>query len=72
MSGSNGKDSTLEYILSDACGFLCLHPYVPGAKGHRFLWPRAGDAYLFVGALGMFHRGPESLPRVDERGRRVR
>jgi hypothetical protein len=30
MSDSNGMDSTLEYILSDAHGFLQLCPFVPG------------------------------------------
>jgi hypothetical protein len=31
MSGGDGIDSTLEYILSDACEFLLLHPFVPDA-----------------------------------------
>jgi hypothetical protein len=30
-SGSNGMDSALEYILSDARGFLWLHPFIHGA-----------------------------------------
>jgi hypothetical protein len=30
-SGGDEMDSTLEYILSDACGFLWLRPFVPGA-----------------------------------------
>jgi hypothetical protein len=45
MSGSDGMDYVLEYILSDALGFLRLHPLVPGAYGHRFLRPEAGNAY---------------------------
>jgi hypothetical protein len=31
MLGSDGMDSTLEYILSDARGFLLLRPFVPDA-----------------------------------------
>jgi len=30
MSGGDGIDSTLGYILSDVCGFLLLHPFMPG------------------------------------------
>jgi hypothetical protein len=29
MSGGDGMDSTLKYILSDATGFLLLHPFMP-------------------------------------------
>jgi hypothetical protein len=29
MSSGDGMDSTLKYILSDVCGFLLLHPFVP-------------------------------------------
>jgi hypothetical protein len=31
MSGGDGMDSTLEYILSDTRGFLQLRPFMPGA-----------------------------------------
>jgi hypothetical protein len=30
MSGGDGMDSTLEYILSDAHGLLRLCPFMPG------------------------------------------
>jgi hypothetical protein len=46
MSGDDGMDSTLEYILSDTCGFLLLHPFVSGDVyplwgAPRHVWPRA-------------------------------
>jgi hypothetical protein len=31
MSGGDGIDSTLEYILSDACGFVLILPFMPDA-----------------------------------------
>jgi hypothetical protein len=31
MLDGGGIDSTLEYILSDVCEFLLLHPFVPDA-----------------------------------------
>jgi hypothetical protein len=45
MSGDgDGMDSTLEYILSDVCGFLLLCPFMPR--------PRAGNVYPLRGAPG--------------------
>jgi hypothetical protein len=32
ISGSDGMDSLLEYILSDERGFLQLCPFVPGVS----------------------------------------
>jgi hypothetical protein len=29
MSGGDGMDSLLEYILTDVLGFLLLHPFMP-------------------------------------------
>jgi hypothetical protein len=40
MSGDDGMDSTLEYILSDACGFLLLYPFMP-----RLLRPPLPEAW---------------------------
>jgi hypothetical protein len=51
MSGGDGKDSTLEYPMLDARGFLLLRPFVPGALAYRFPRPRAGDAYPLWGAF---------------------
>jgi hypothetical protein len=31
MSGGDGMDSTLEYILTDMHGFLLLRPFMPDA-----------------------------------------
>jgi hypothetical protein len=31
MSGGDGMDSTLEYILLDVSGFLLLRPFMPDA-----------------------------------------
>jgi hypothetical protein len=33
-------DSSLEYMLSGACGLLQLRPIVPGASSHGFSRPR--------------------------------
>jgi hypothetical protein len=41
-------DSILEYILTDAHGFLRLRPVVPGTYGHRFPRPGAGNAYSLL------------------------
>jgi hypothetical protein len=54
-------DSTLEYILLDACEFLLLRPFVPDAYDCRCGVPP-----------GTFDRGPESLPWVIDRGGRGR
>jgi hypothetical protein len=70
MSGSNGMNSTLEYVQSDARGFLLLRLFVPGAEDRRFLRPGAGDVYQLRGAPDTFDWVPESLPRVIERGER--
>jgi hypothetical protein len=51
MSGGDGNDSTLKYILSDAHGFLQLCPFIPGALGRRLLSPGVGNSYPFVGSL---------------------
>jgi hypothetical protein len=32
MSGVDGMDSILEYVVSDVCWFLLLSPIVPGAE----------------------------------------
>jgi hypothetical protein len=32
MSGGDGMDSTLEYMLSGVCGFLWSRPIVPRAQ----------------------------------------
>jgi hypothetical protein len=51
MSGRNGMDSTLEYILSDARGFLM-------SLCARHLRPRVGNFYSFVGShRACFTRG---------------
>jgi hypothetical protein len=72
MSDDNAMDSTLEYILTDACGFLLLCPSMPSAKGHRFLRPGVGEAYPLwePPPPETIDRGPRSLTlQVDERGR---
>jgi hypothetical protein len=61
MSGDgDGMDSTLEYILSDACGFLLLCPFMPR--------PRAGNVYPLRGAPGHVWPGAQ----VSASGRRER
>jgi hypothetical protein len=56
-------DSILEYILSDARGILRLCPFILGSYGHRFLRPRVGNAYPFVGSPRMRSTGdPGSFP----------
>jgi hypothetical protein len=52
MSGGDGMDSTLNYILSDMRVFILLGPFVPRAKVHRFLRPEVGDANPLWGAPG--------------------
>jgi hypothetical protein len=56
MSSGDGMDSTLEYVLSDAHGFLLLRPFV--YSGARFSMrlgakQRAGDDEFYrLGLLG--------------------
>jgi hypothetical protein len=52
MLGGDGMDSTLEYILLDACEFLLLRPFVPDAYDRRFPGPGASDVYPLRGTPG--------------------
>jgi hypothetical protein len=62
MSDDNGMASTLEYILSDVCGFLLLRPFMSGLERAMF---------IHCGELsGTFDQGLESLSRVIKRGGR--
>jgi hypothetical protein len=72
MSGGDGMDSTLEYILSDACGFLLLCPFVPGDQGRCSPRPGVGDAFCCGKPPSTFDQGPRSLPQVNERCERGR
>jgi hypothetical protein len=66
-------DFILEYILSDARGFLWLHPFVLGAWDRHFPWPRVGNAYTFAGSpwacltgvLGVCHGSMREAGGVD-------
>jgi hypothetical protein len=49
MSGGDEMYSTLEYILSDACGFLLLCPFVLGAYDCHFPRTGASDVYPLRG-----------------------
>jgi hypothetical protein len=37
VSGGDGMDSVLEYILSDVRGLLRLRPFVPDSLGQHFV-----------------------------------
>jgi hypothetical protein len=52
MSGGDGMDSTLEYVLSDAHEFLLLRPFMPATEDCRFPRPRASDVYPLRRAPG--------------------
>jgi hypothetical protein len=65
-------NSLLEYIMTNACGFLLLRPFVPDASDRRFPRLGAGGAYLLCRAPGTLDWGPGSLPWVDKRGRKGR
>jgi hypothetical protein len=72
MSSGDGMDSTLEYILSDTRGFLlyvllCQAPKTAVSQG-----PERAMFICYGEPLGMFDRGPKSLPWVIERGGRGR
>jgi hypothetical protein len=64
VSGGDGMNSVLEYILSDKHWLLRLRPFVPGSYGYRFRRPGVGNAYPFEGSP----RGAGFSPWVDGRG----
>jgi hypothetical protein len=72
VSGSDGMDLVLEYILLDACGLLRLHPFVPGSYGRCFPRPGVGNAYPFVGNQRVHDTGvPGSFLRPTREARWV-
>jgi hypothetical protein len=64
MSGGDGTDSVLKYMLSDVCGLLRLRPVVPGSSGRRLLRPMVSNAYPFAGNPWVRStRDPGSFPQ---------
>jgi hypothetical protein len=61
-------DFLLEYIPTDAHGFLLLCPFMPCVRP-TLLKTRRGRCLSIRGkSLGTPDRGPGSLPRIDKRG----
>jgi hypothetical protein len=63
MSGGDGMDSTLEYILSNERGFLLLCPFLPGTQAMFILYGKPS---------GTLEWGLGSLPLVIESSGRGR
>jgi hypothetical protein len=70
MSGGDGTNSVLKYILSDVRGLLRLRPFVPGSYDRHFPRPGVGNAYPFVGSHWVhFARDLGSFPRLMREAR---
>jgi hypothetical protein len=63
MSGGDGMDSALEYMLSGVHGLLWPRPIILGTQTAPSCTPGVSNAYLFLRALGMFGQRPGSHPR---------
>jgi hypothetical protein len=72
MSGDDVMDSLLEYILTDVCGFLLLHPFMPYVRPTLLETQRERCLSVRWKPPDTFDRGPEFIPWADERGEKVK
>jgi hypothetical protein len=68
VSGGDGMDSLLEYVLTVACWFLSLRPFMPYVR--PMLLETWSEWCLSVHGKpsDALDRGPGSLSRADKRG----
>jgi hypothetical protein len=72
MSGGDGMDSTLKYMLLDACGLLWPRPIVPGAQAAASRSPGASNAYPLLRAPGLVWPEAWVSLQVEEGGGTIR
>jgi hypothetical protein len=70
-SGGDGMNSTLEYMLSSACGLQWPHPIVPGAQAVASQSLGTSNAYPLLRAPKRVWPEVWVSPRVEEGGRTV-
>jgi hypothetical protein len=68
VSGGDGMDSLLEYILTDARGFLSLRPFMSCVRPMLLVTRSGWCLSVRRKPPSTLDQGPGSLPRADKRG----